>query len=101
MVGFQAEGTRGRRLVDGEREVKIHGQMVPVNARVEQIESMSAHADSREILKWLSAFKSPPKSTFIVHGEPAAMDALNGTIHDELGWVTRMPRHEEVVTLEL
>jgi metallo-beta-lactamase family protein len=101
MVGFQAEGTRGRRLVDGEREVKIHGQMVPVNARVEQIESMSAHADSREILKWLSAFKSPPKSTFIVHGEPAAMDALNGTIHDKLGWVTRMPRHEEVVTLEL
>ena len=87
--------------MDGEREVKIHGQMIPVNARVEQIESMSAHADSMEILRWLGAFKSAPKATFIVHGEPSAMYALNETIHDKLGWETRMPQHKEVVTLDL
>jgi metallo-beta-lactamase family protein len=101
MVGYQAEGTRGRRLVDGEREVKIHGQTVPVNARVEQIESMSAHADSAEILKWLGGFKAPPKTTFIVHGEPAAMEALNDQIRNKLGWLSRMPEHREAVTLGL
>ena len=101
MVGYQAEGTRGRRLVDGEREVRIHGQMVTVNARVEQIESMSAHADSAEILRWLGGFKSPPKASFIVHGEPVAMEALNEQIHTMLGWTTRMPEHQEVVTLDL
>lgn len=101
MVGYQAEGTRGRRLVNGEREVKIHGQMVPVNARIEQIESMSAHADSLEILRWLGEFKSPPRVSFIVHGEPVAMEALNENIRDKLGWVARMPRHQEVVTLDL
>jgi metallo-beta-lactamase family protein len=101
MVGFQAEGTRGRRLVDGEREVKIHGQMVPVNAKVEQIESMSAHADAEEILRWLGGFKSPPKTTYIVHGEPVAMEALSDRIKGTLGWATHMPQHQEVVTLEL
>jgi metallo-beta-lactamase family protein len=100
MVGYQAEGTRGRRLVDGEREVKIHGQMTPVNARVEQIASMSAHADSQEILRWLGAFKSAPKTSFIVHGEPVAMNALNEQIREKLGWVARMPQLHEVVTLE-
>jgi metallo-beta-lactamase family protein len=101
LVGFQAEGTRGRRLVDGEREVKIHGRMVPVNAKVEQVESMSAHADSEEILRWLGAFKSAPKTTYIVHGEPVAMAALSDRIKSRLGWSTHMPRHEEVATLEL
>ena len=100
MVGYQAEGTRGRRLVDGEREVKIHGQTVPVNARVEQIESMSAHADSAEILKWLGGFKAPPKTAFIVHGEPAAMEALTDQIRNKLGWLSRMPEHREAVTLD-
>jgi metallo-beta-lactamase family protein len=100
MVGYQAEGTRGRRLVDGEREVKIHGQMVPVNARVAQIESMSAHADSEEILRWLGGFKSAPKTTYIVHGEPIAMEALNERITG-MRWATRIPQHQEVVTLEL
>lgn len=101
MVGYQAEGTRGRRLIDGEREVKIHGQMVPVNAHVEQIESMSAHADADEILRWLGEFKAPPKTSFIVHGEPVAMEALNEQVRSKLGWVSRMPQHQEVVTLDL
>jgi metallo-beta-lactamase family protein len=98
-VGYQAAGTRGRRLVDGEKTVKIHGEIIPVHARIELVESMSAHADSTEILRWLSGFSKPPRLTFIVHGEPVAMEALTATIHDRLGWITKMPEHGETVTL--
>ena len=98
-VGYQAAGTRGRQLVDGEKVVKIHGEMIPVRAQVELVESMSAHADSTEILRWLGGFTKPPRLTFIVHGEPVAMEALSGTIHDRLGWITKMPEHGETVTL--
>jgi metallo-beta-lactamase family protein len=98
-VGYQAEGTRGRRLVNGEKEVKIHGQMIPVNARIELIGSMSAHADSSEILRWLRGFTQPPRMTFLVHGESRAMEALAGAIATQLGWPTKMPRHEERIEL--
>jgi metallo-beta-lactamase family protein len=98
-VGFQAEGTRGRLLVDGARAIKIHGQMVPVHAHVEKIDSMSAHADSEEILRWLGGFKRPPTMTFLVHGELSAMQALQTAISARLGWQTTMPRHEQTVEL--
>ena len=99
LVGFQAEGTRGRQLVDGARSVKIHGQAVPVEARVERIDSMSAHADSAEILRWLGGFSRPPKTTFLVHGEPTSMQALAATIQTKLAWTVHMPELGEVVTL--
>jgi metallo-beta-lactamase family protein len=99
LVGFQAAGTRGRRLIDGEQEIKIHGQMIPVHAHVEKIDSMSAHADSEEILRWLGGFTRPPRLTFLVHGEQVAMDALQATIKARLGWDTRLPQHEETVEL--
>jgi metallo-beta-lactamase family protein len=98
-VGYQAEGTRGRLLVDGAREVKIHGRLIPVSARVELIESMSAHADSLEILRWLGGFTRPPTTTFLVHGEPVAMDALAGSIKAKLGWTVKMPDYKETVAL--
>lgn len=98
-VGYQAAGTRGRRLIDGEKAVKIHGQFVPVNAHIGLIESMSAHADSLEILRWLGGFKRPPQQTFIVHGEPPAMDALTGSIETKLGWTTKMPQQAETITI--
>lgn len=98
-VGYQAAGTRGRRLVDGEKAVKIHGRMIPVNADIEVIESMSAHADSGEILHWLGGFKAAPRTTFIVHGEPAAMEALQASISSRLGWTTMMPTHRQTVQL--
>jgi metallo-beta-lactamase family protein len=98
-VGYQAAGTRGRQLVDGVREVKIHGQFVPVNARVERIDSMSAHADSQETLRWLGGFKTPPRMTFLVHGEPVPMDALKTTIESQLKWKVHTPAHLEQVEL--
>lgn len=99
-VGYQAAGTRGRDLVDGLKTVKIHGEIVPVQAEIALVESMSAHADSNEILRWLRGFTTPPRLTFIVHGEPVAMDALTAAIGTELGWPTRMPAHRETVQLD-
>ena len=96
-AGYQGEGTRGRRLVDGEKSVKIHGEWVPVAARIEHLESMSAHADSNEIMRWLGGFTRPPERTFIVHGEPAAMEALGKRIDRELGWTSTMPDHKQSV----
>ena len=100
LVGFQAAGTRGRQLLDGYKAVRIHGQDVAVRAHVDRIESMSAHADSTEILRWLGGFTAPPKRTFLVHGEPGAMDALGASIADKLGWNVHMPQLDELVTLE-
>lgn len=98
-VGYQAAGTRGRQLVDGDKTVKIHGEMIPVQAQIALVESMSAHADSNEILRWLGGFTQPPRLTFIVHGEPPAMEALSGAIHAKLGWNTKMPLHGETIEL--
>jgi len=86
-TGYQAAGTRGRALVEGAREVKIHGQMIPVAAKVAIIESMSAHADANEILRWLRGFRRPPSTAYLVHGEPSATRALEERITRELpGW---------------
>lgn len=98
-VGYQAAGTRGRALVDGAHQVKLHGQMVPVHAQIRRIETMSAHADSREILKWLGGFRRAPQPTFIVHGEPSAMEALQSSIAATLGWATVIPEHGQTVDL--
>jgi metallo-beta-lactamase family protein len=99
-AGYQAEGTRGRRLVDGEKEIKIHGQMIPVHAQIARLDSMSAHADADEILRWLRGYTAPPRRTFLVHGEPPAMEALKGRIVKELGWTVHVPAWLEKVDLE-
>ena len=92
-VGYQAEGTRGRALQNGNTEVKIHGQMVPVKAHIQTISSFSAHADYREILAWLMGFNRPPKQTFIVHGEPDASLAMSDKIQQQLDWSVTIPKH--------
>lgn len=99
-AGYQAAGTRGRRLVDGEKTVKIHGDWVPVAAAIRRIDSMSAHADSTEILRWLRGFTRAPREAFIVHGEPPAMEALSSRITRELGWTLRVPEHHQTVELQ-
>jgi metallo-beta-lactamase family protein len=96
-VGYQAAGTRGRALVDGAAEVKIHGHFVPVRARVVKIDSMSAHADRAEIMRWLRTLPKPPERTYLVHGEPGPMDALKAGIEEQLGWTCHTPQHRETI----
>jgi metallo-beta-lactamase family protein len=98
-VGFQAPGTRGRSLVDGAKHLRIAGRDVSVAARVEKIDSMSAHADYREMLRWLSGFSRAPKITYLVHGEPTALDALAVTITKEKQWPVHIARYMERVEL--
>lgn len=98
-VGFQAAGTRGRRLVDGESEIKIFGEMIPVRARIAQISSLSAHADADELMIWLNRADPRPRTTFITHGEPAAAAAMAERIRSQLGWTCAIPALEEKVEL--
>jgi len=89
--GFQVGGTRGAALIEGTREVKIHGQYVAVKAQVSHLEGFSGHADANGLMSWLQKFKTPPKHTFVVHGEAAAADTLRLRIKDELGWSVSVP----------
>lgn len=84
--GFQAAGTRGAALLGGAREVKIHGEWIPIRAEIANLPMLSAHADADEILRWLQGFRRPPKKTFIVHGEPDASETLRTRIEGELRW---------------
>jgi metallo-beta-lactamase family protein len=94
-VGFQAAGTRGRRLVEGEPEIKLFGETVPVRAKIESLENLSAHGDWKEILRWLEGFTLPPKKVFLVHGEPKAAAALKQKIVEKFGWPTEIPGYLE------
>ena len=94
-AGFQVGGSRGARLVAGEREVKIHGEMVPVRAGIHQLEGFSGHADQLELMQWLEGVQQPPAQTFVVHGEPDAADTFRARIKDHLGWSVRVPAYGE------
>ncbi len=85
--------------MDGATDVKIHGQLVPVSARIEKIDSMSAHADSQEILRWLGGFAHPPSTTYLVHGEPGPMDTLKSSIERQYSWSVRTPAYLETVEI--
>ena len=99
LVGYQAIGTRGRNLVDGAEEVRMHGEMVPVKASIEQIGSFSVHADSNELIEWLGAAYPKPKMVFVVHGESGAAETLGDRIKSQLGWSSHVPHDGEVVPL--
>jgi metallo-beta-lactamase family protein len=86
LAGFQAEGTRGRTLQEGATAVRIHGQTVPVRARIEMLDGLSAHADREEILRWLAGFVRPPRATYVVHGEQQAAASLAEAIRTRLRW---------------
>ncbi len=85
--------------MDGAREEKIHGRVVPVAARIEKIDSMSAHADRGEILHWLGTLPSSPGTLCLVHGEPGPMNALKQSIEQRLGWTPRIPAHHERIEI--
>lgn len=98
-TGFQAGGTRGAAMLAGAEAIKIHGQYIPVRAEVANIDNLSAHADYMEILAWLKNFESPPRRTFVTHGEPDAADALRLRIEEELRWTVAVPEYRDVVRL--
>jgi metallo-beta-lactamase family protein len=90
-AGFQVGGSRGALMVGGASDVKIHGEFVPIRARVEHLAGLSGHADADELMAWLRRLPQAPRQTYVVHGEPEAADALRQRIARELGWDVRVP----------
>jgi Predicted exonuclease of the beta-lactamase fold involved in RNA processing len=98
-AGYQAVGTRGATMVAGAQKVKIHGDWIPIRAEVHNLSSLSAHADSDEILRWLEGFATAPNHCYLNHGEGVAADALRLRIKDELGWSVSAAEHMQTVEL--
>jgi metallo-beta-lactamase family protein len=99
-VGFQAAGTTGRRVLEGEREVRIMKEVVPVRCHVESIGGLSAHADWKEVLRWLEPLEEAPRRVFTTHGEPEAAEAMAAHIRERFGWTVEVPRYGERVEIE-
>ncbi|QKG72584.1 MBL fold metallo-hydrolase RNA specificity domain-containing protein [Erythrobacter mangrovi] len=98
LSGFQAGGTRGAALVRGDRTLRIFGRDVPIAAEVVQLEALSGHADTDELLAWMGD-APPPSMTYVTHGEPEAADALRFRVDHELGWNVRVPEHLERINI--
>jgi metallo-beta-lactamase family protein len=98
-AGYQAGGTRGALLLSGAKELKIHGEIVPINARVERLEFLSSHVDSDEEIQWLRGLKKPPKCVFLTHGEPEAAEAMKKKIVETFGWNVVVPDPRSVFDL--
>jgi metallo-beta-lactamase family protein len=94
-----AAGTRGRSLQDGAKFIRIHGRDVKVKAAIETVSGLSGHADRRELLRW-SAALSPPKATFLTHGEPASLAALAETLRGTRRWNVVIPRLHQTIALD-
>ncbi|MFH1313674.1 MAG: MBL fold metallo-hydrolase [Candidatus Eisenbacteria bacterium] len=99
-VGYQAGGTLGREIVEGAKQVRIYGQMYPVRAKIAQINGFSAHADSDELLTWITGLEQAPKHVFITHGEPEAAQAFAGTLRKKTKWKVSIPAYGDEATLE-
>ena len=99
LAGFQAEGTRGRALLEGAKTLRIHGEDVPVRAEVIELGQFSAHAGRSEILRWLAGLPAPPRQTFIVHGEPAPASALQGAIQSQMRWGVTVAAYRQTYDL--
>ncbi|MBC7277712.1 MBL fold metallo-hydrolase [Nocardioides sp.] len=99
LTGYQAQGTRGRQLVEGARAVKMHGRYVPVRAEVVATSDFSVHADADELVEWVASAPELPQTVYVVHGEPTSSRALADRIQDELGVVAVVPRRGERVLL--
>jgi metallo-beta-lactamase family protein len=98
-AGFQAGGTRGAAMINGQDLIKIHGQYFPVRAEIAHIDSMSAHADYLELLDWASKLMHAPKHVYITHGEPDAADAMRVRVQEKLHWSCSVPEYGDTVTL--
>jgi metallo-beta-lactamase family protein len=98
-VGYQAEGTLGRQILDGAKTVRIHGQSRPVRAKIAQIQGFSAHADRDELLKWLSKLAAEPRMIFVTHGEARAADNFKDFLQEKTGYNATVPKYGETVYL--
>ncbi|MGV8993629.1 MAG: MBL fold metallo-hydrolase RNA specificity domain-containing protein [Flavobacterium sp.] len=98
-VGYQAEGTRGRKLLEGADEIKVYGKWVPFKMQVVEIEGLSAHADQAELLDWMKALKKKPGRIFIVHGEKEGAEALQKGIKETYGWDAEIPELYSIVEI--
>ncbi|MDG1730389.1 MAG: MBL fold metallo-hydrolase [Algibacter sp.] len=96
LVGYQAEGTRGRQLQEGVHEIRFFGKYYPVKATIKNIESLSAHADQNDLLNWMSAIKNIPEQVFLIHGESTALDAFRLKIQDTYNWQVTIPKLTDV-----
>ncbi len=99
LVGFQAEGTRGRLLQEGAHEIKLFGKYYPVKAEIYTVESLSAHADQEELIDWMSEIKNIPEKVFLIHGEATAADTLRLKIQDTYRWKTHIPKLYDVIEI--
>ncbi|MDV7138437.1 MBL fold metallo-hydrolase [Maribacter sp. TH_r10] len=99
LVGYQAEGTRGKQLLEGAHELKLFGKYYPVKARIEHLESLSAHADQSGLLHWVEALKNVPEKVFLVHGEPTALDTFRSKLVYEHNWQVHIPKLYETIEL--
>lgn len=92
LVGYQAEGTRGRQLLDGAHEIRFFGKYYPVKAKIKSLESLSAHADQEDLLNWMTAIKNIPEKVFLIHGEPNVLDAFKVKIKSDFNWNVSIPK---------
>jgi metallo-beta-lactamase family protein len=98
-AGYQAEGTRGRDILEGEKSIRVFGEDIPVNCHVREVHGLSAHADQSELLQWLGNFKKAPKMVFMIHGEEKVMTDFAKSIEKKLGWKAIIPEYLESVVL--
>jgi metallo-beta-lactamase family protein len=100
LAGFQAEGTRGRSLEEGAKTLRIHGEDIPIAAEVVNLRQFSAHAGKSELMRWLTGLPAPPRHTYLVHGEPVALAALQSSIESNFRWRASVPEYRQTVELE-
>jgi metallo-beta-lactamase family protein len=96
LVGYQAEGTRGRLLQEGAHEIRFYGKYYPVRATIKNIESLSAHADQKDLINWMSNIKNIPEKVFLIHGEPTALDAFRVKIKETYHWNVTIPKLKDI-----
>ena len=96
-VGYQAEGTRGRKLLEGAKKIKVYGKWLPFNMQMEHIEGLSAHGDQNDLIDWLSEIKEQPEKVFIIHGETEQAGALSKALEEKKGWQAQIPQLNQTV----
>ena len=100
LAGFQAEGTRGRQMLDGTDEIKFYGKYYTVNARIEILDGLSAHADKNELIDWVSDIHHTPEKVFLIHGEPQTLDMMRVKLKDTYGWSAEIPTLFQITTID-